>query len=76
MNTVTFIEHARDEVKAEVERESLIQSKDDYLHRQLSGDNIWYDKCYSLVLYPNGWGGMNVEHSGIDAMVKLFTSLH
>lgn len=39
------------------------------MHKQLVGENIWFDKCFTTIIYENGWAGTNVEHSALDAMV-------
>ena len=39
----------------------------------MAGDtsNVWFDKCFTMISFHDGWTGFNVEHSGIDAMVFI-----
>ncbi len=36
-------------------------------HGSANGTNRWFDKSLTLVVYPNGYAGLNVEHSWADA---------
>ncbi|CAD5114196.1 DgyrCDS3338 [Dimorphilus gyrociliatus] len=47
------------------------KTPDDLSRSILIGDgfNRWFDKGFNLVIYDNGLGGSNVEHSFIDAWV-------
>lgn len=41
--------------------------------KSLTGDasNVWFDKCFTVLGYQDGWTGFNIEHSGLDAMVFI-----
>jgi carnitine O-palmitoyltransferase 1 len=43
----------------------------DYCRRTFhgSGRNVWFDKCFTMLIFPNGYYSNNVEHSALDATV-------
>jgi carnitine O-palmitoyltransferase 1 len=52
---------------------SLAQENSAACKRLLTGDGTdrWFDKCFTTSVMNNAWGGHNVEHSAIDAMVSI-----
>jgi hypothetical protein len=44
----------------------------DYCRRTFhgSGRNVWFDKCFTMLIFPNGYYSNNVEHSALDATVS------
>ncbi len=48
------------------------KDKQEFLHNLLlSGHNRWYDKPVQLVITPDGYLGVNIEHAGLDGTTCL-----
>ena len=52
-------------------RNILLEKKFKYF---LNDFNRWADKSYSVIMFDNGKGGVNSDHTPIDAMVNVVTS--
>jgi hypothetical protein len=71
--SVDAIEHALFAVSL---RSEMPRNTEEVANEALIGDgrNTWFDKPFNLVVFANGRGGVNGEHTWADAMVvvKLF----
>ena len=48
---------------------SELAACDDLLHG--GPGNRWYDKALQLIVFENGWAGINIEHCGLDGTTIL-----